>query len=84
VLVEKVDKGRGDGGSKEAMVIGREAASVVGVFAGSLSATGTGRRRLRMEDAADIGSRPICPGLESGRGGGGEGGGDCWYVVFVL
>ena len=52
-----------------------------GFLAGTLSEAGTGRRRLRIVEAAEIGS---IGALETGSGGGGEGGGERWDVVFVL
>lgn len=50
-------------------------------------ACGTGRRRLRIEEAAVMDSattRCFWRGVEIGSGGGGEGGGECWYVVALL
>lgn len=52
-----------------------------GFRVGTLSEAGKGRRRLRMEEAAERGSTGA---RETGNGGGGDGGGDCWYVVLVL
>lgn len=57
---------------------------------GTRSACGTGRRRLRMEDAAvaaEMGSvtTRFLGGVMDGRDGcGGDGGGECWYVVALL
>ena len=48
------------------------AAAPTGLRAGILSATVTGRFRFRIVAAADTGV------LDVGRGGGGDGGGECW------
>lgn len=76
VLVEKVDEGRGDGGPEEAIVIGRDVVVDTGLRAGSLSEAGTGRRRFKMDEATGIGSCSTM-GVCVGRGGGGDGGGEC-------
>jgi hypothetical protein len=64
------------------------AALGVGTETDVVSACGTGRRRLRMDDAAvaaEMGSvTTLClGGVAVGRFGG-EGGGECWYVVELL
>tara|TARA_R110002003_G_scaffold121_1_gene10667 strand:+ start:13354 stop:13698 length:345 start_codon:yes stop_codon:yes gene_type:complete len=56
---------------------------------GVRSAWGTGRRRPRIEDAADaavMGSVTTLgrSGVVMGKGWGGDGGGECWYVVALL
>jgi hypothetical protein len=52
---------------------------------GMRSACGTGRRRLRMEDAGSVTTRCLGTVADgSGGGFGGEGGGECWYVVVLL
>ena len=93
-MVEKVESGRGEEG--DCIVKERVGGAVVvvdmfnvddgegiGLRAGSLSETGTGRRRLRIDEAAGMGSWSMV-GVVFGRGGGGEAGGECWYVVLVL
>jgi hypothetical protein len=64
-----------------AMPAGAEVARDGG-WGGSRSACGTGRRRLRIEDAAEMGSvttRCFGTGVAVAEGsGGGEGGGECW------
>lgn len=56
MLVEKVESGRGDGGSEEVIVRGRAVVEAIGLRVGTLSDVGTGRLRLRIEEAADMGS----------------------------
>lgn len=76
MLVEKVESGRGEGGS-EIMVPERVIVAVdvaMGFLVGTLSAAGTGRLRLRTEEVAEEPSA----NLDVGSGGGGDGGGDCW------
>jgi hypothetical protein len=49
------------------------------------SAWGTGRRRLRIEDVGSVTTRCLGAVAEGSVGGfGGEGGGECWYVVALL
>ena len=91
VLVEKVDSARGEGGPLENMAWpgGDVAESTVAVEAmeateamdaTGLRATAVVRLRLRMADAAEAGSL----GTRDVGTGGGEGGGECWYVVLLL
>ena len=86
MLVEKVEPGRGDEGP-DGFVMVKERVAVVaavpvvdvermGLRAGSLSETGTGRRRLRIDGAAGRGSWSMF-GVPFGRGGGGDAGGEC-------
>lgn len=94
MAVEKVDAALGEGGSRdpnaESMVVilavpgdwvSPGTGLRLGAGSGKRSAWGTGRRRLSIEDAADMGSATnLCFGtgvIEEGSGGGGEGGGEC-------
>ena len=89
MLVEKVDSARGEGGPLRNMAWpGGDAVaeSTVAVEAmeamdaTGLRATAVVRLRLRMADAAEAGSL----GTRDVGTGGGEGGGECWYVVLLL
>ena len=77
MLVEKVESGRGDGGPEGIMVLRAVEAGddPIGLRAGTRSGTCVGRFRFKMADAADTGSVGT---RETGSGGGGEGGGECW------
>jgi len=92
VEVEKVEAAEGEVGD---IVVGVAVIFAVpgveGMGSGMRSACGTGRRRLRMDvavAAAEMGSVTTLwrGGVIMGRGGtwGGEGGGECWYVVELL
>lgn len=100
VVVERVERVDGEGGE---MGVGEWILAVPGMVGGGeglrsgvvavvgwetmRSACGMGRRRLRIEEAAVMGSvttRCLGRGVEDGRGGGGDGGGECWYVVPLL
>jgi hypothetical protein len=83
VEVLKVDPGRGEGGSEDAIVSGRDMVAVdTGLRAGTLSDAGTGRLRFRIEAAAFAGTCDMgcwwISGVCVGSGGGGDGGGECW------
>lgn len=86
--------GEGGDGMLERMVCWISAVPVdstvlgTGLRLGRRSGTGTGRRRLCDENADDVGSVTDTSfefGVDIVDGsGGGEGGGECWYVVVLL
>lgn len=83
MFVERVESGRGDGGPEGVVVWVRVVAEDTGLRAVSFSEPGNGRWRLRIEDAVALGCW-YSAGVDVGSGGGGDGGGECWYVVLVL
>lgn len=82
-----MDSARGDGGPLVNIVPRSESeakdsnVAVEAMEATGFRATVVGRLRLRMADAADTGALGT---RDVGIGGGGEGGGECWYVVLLL
>jgi hypothetical protein len=82
--------GEGDMGTGERIRAIPAGADVMGLGVGigdegMRSACGTGRRRLRMEEAGSVTTRCLGTVADGSGGGlGGEGGGECWYVVVLL
>lgn len=84
--VLKVDVGRGDGGLGVVLARVRRGEMVTGLRGGILSATGAGDWRVVIDGLSATGTGDWRATIEgtAGMGGGGDGGGECWYVVLVL